>query len=87
MPFVPTDLNFFADAGLAWSSGQTPRLAFERELAQLEAGDRVPVTSVGASARINLLGYAVVELYYAWPFQRWAQQAACSRFQIARGGE
>jgi len=85
VPFVPTDLNLFADAGLAWSEGQTPRLAFERELGQLAAGDRVPVTSVGASARINVLGYAVVELYYAWPFQREGRSNGVFGFQIAPG--
>jgi len=29
-----------------------------------------PVFSAGASARMNLLGSAVIELYYAYPFQR-----------------
>jgi len=26
--------------------------------------------SVGASARVNVLGYLVAEIYYAYPFQR-----------------
>lgn len=85
VPFVPTDLNLFADAGIAWSSGQTPRLAFERDPSQVALGDRVPVTSVGASARVNVLGYAVVELYYAWPFQREGKSNGVFGFQIAPG--
>ena len=31
---------------------------------------RIPVVSAGLSARVNLLGYAVIEAYYARPFQR-----------------
>ena len=43
------------------------------------------MTSVGASARINVLGYAVVELYYAWPFQRVGREGGVFGFQIAPG--
>jgi hypothetical protein len=28
------------------------------------------VVSAGLSTRLNLLGYAVLEIYYAYPFQR-----------------
>ena len=31
---------------------------------------RIPVVSAGVSARVNLLGYAVIEAYAARPFQR-----------------
>ncbi|HEX5581074.1 MAG TPA: BamA/TamA family outer membrane protein [Gemmatimonadaceae bacterium] len=65
VPFLPTELTFFGDAGLAWSKGDNPELRFDRRTA-----DRVPVMSVGASARVNVLGYMVVEFYYAKPFQR-----------------
>jgi len=30
----------------------------------------VPVFSAGVSARFNILGYLVLEAYYAYPFQR-----------------
>jgi hypothetical protein len=32
--------------------------------------ERVPVFSAGISARVNVLGYLVVEAYYVKPFQR-----------------
>ena len=64
-PFLPTDLALFVDAGTAWSKGQTPALRFERNTA-----DRVPVVSAGVSARVLLGGFAVLEFYYAKPFQR-----------------
>lgn len=64
-PFLPTDLVAFADAGLAWFPGSHARLALDPE-----ATDRVPVTSVGFAARMNILGYAVLEIFTALPFQR-----------------
>jgi hypothetical protein len=64
-PFLPTELNLFADAGVAWRSGQGPELRFERDTM-----DRVPVFSVGASARMNLFGYVIVEVFRAYPLQR-----------------
>jgi surface antigen Omp85-like protein/WD40 repeat protein len=63
--FLPTDLALFVDAGAAWTKGTTPRLEFlENSI------ERVPVVSVGASARILLGGFAVLEFYVAKPFQR-----------------
>ena len=79
LPFLPTEIAPFVDAGLAWwgsgadfqSSDGTlidadrPRLAFDRN-----ATDRVPVVSAGITARMNILGYVILETYYAFPFQR-----------------
>lgn len=65
VPFLPLELSFFADAGMAWTQDDAAEFRFDRT-----SIERVPVVSTGASARINLLGYAVVELYYAKPFQR-----------------
>ncbi|HVZ39864.1 MAG TPA: peptidase S9 [Candidatus Kapabacteria bacterium] len=64
-PFLPVDLAAFADGGVAWSAGDGARLEFVRQ-----STDRIPVFSTGFSARVNLFGYAVVEFYYAYPFQR-----------------
>lgn len=58
---VPLELALFADAGVAWVSGQSPKfLGGEREL----------VKSVGAAARINFLGFAVIEIDYVRPLDR-----------------
>ena len=82
LPLFPTDLNLFVDAGLAWTSGApceegstTPSSEWRSEnCAPVFAWDspnaRTPVVSTGVSARLNLLGFAVLETYYAYPFQR-----------------
>jgi hypothetical protein len=64
-PYLPTELTLFTDAGLAWTAESAPVLKWDRE-----TDDRVPVVSVGASARMNVLGSVILELFYAVPFQR-----------------
>lgn len=64
-PYLPTEISLFSDAGLAWTPDEAPVLRFDRETT-----DRVPVVSSGISARVNILGYVVLETYYAYPFQR-----------------
>ena len=64
-PLLPLEIAPFFDAGVAWSSGDKPRLAFEQR-----TDDRVPVFSYGVTARMNVLGYLILEAYYAYPFQR-----------------
>jgi hypothetical protein len=101
MPFLPTEISPFIDAGLAWwgkdaeaclvfTNGddcpagssytpQSPKLRFDRNTI-----DRVPVVSAGVSARFNILGYLILEAYYAYPFQR-PMRGAHWGFQIAPG--
>jgi Tol biopolymer transport system component len=64
-PWVPTELVGFLDGGVAWTETDSPVL-------QLSADQyaRVPVFSAGAALRINLLGAAVIQVYWAWPFER-----------------
>jgi Tol biopolymer transport system component len=64
LPLVPTELSAFVDAGLAWTSDDAPVFAWNDPVT------RTPVVSAGVSSRFNLLGYAVLEVYYAYPFQR-----------------
>jgi Tol biopolymer transport system component len=63
-PFLPTEIFAFADAGAAWSEGQSVDFRWDTD-----TNDRVPVASVGAGLRI-LLAYIPIELYAAKPFQR-----------------
>jgi dipeptidyl aminopeptidase/acylaminoacyl peptidase len=58
---LPIELVLFADAGVAWSGGQKP---------ELFGGDRELLTSAGAAARVNLLGFLVAQVSIARPFQR-----------------
>ncbi len=66
-PYLPTEILGFVDAGMAWNEEDNPfeMLKFERDTIE-----RVPVVSVGPSARFNVLGYLIFEIYYAVPFQR-----------------
>ena len=81
-PYVPTELVAFADAGLAWESSfddSDPELVFEEATAA-----RVPVFSTGLSARFNVLGFLILEAYYAYPFQR-PDKGGHWGFQLAPG--
>ena len=59
------DFNLFFDGGLAWSDSDKVKLAWQQE----SFDEKIPVFSAGASLRINVLGYMVIEPYYAIPFQ------------------
>lgn len=63
--FLFTDLAFFADAGLIWDKEHNPELKWQSS----SVNERIPLISVGASLRINLFGYIIIEPYYAVPFQ------------------
>jgi outer membrane protein assembly factor BamA len=67
-PYLPTELVLFTDAGLAWDQGNPAR---EPELKWSRSGSaRVPLVSTGVSARFNILGFLILEAYYAKPWQR-----------------
>lgn len=65
LSFLPTEISPFFDMGYAWNKGDSFELRFDRNTT-----DRVPVFSAGISARVNILGYAVGEFFWARPFQR-----------------
>ena len=85
-PYLPTEISFFFDAGLAWNERDDffDLLVFDRDGIETDAivdrldgtqvqGDvarRIPVMSTGVSGRFNLFGYTILEVYYAYPFQR-----------------
>ncbi len=62
-----TDFVLFFDGGLAWNEGDLPRLTWSQT--SLNENERVPVFSSGVSLRVNVLGYMIIEPYYAIPFQ------------------
>lgn len=64
-PFLPTELVLFTDAGISWDEQNPATLDFSRS-----SSERVPVFSSGVSARVNLLGFMILEAYYAYPWQR-----------------
>jgi hypothetical protein len=65
LSFLPTEVSPFFDMGYAWNKGDQLDFRFDRT-----TSDRVPVFSAGVSARVNILGYAIGEFYWARPFQR-----------------
>jgi hypothetical protein len=77
--FLPVELSLFADAGVAWTGDEGPELAFERR-----SLDRVPVFSAGSSVRVNFFGSFVMEMYWAYPFQR-PEEGGHFGFQLAPG--
>ncbi len=58
---VPIELVAFADAGVAWNDSQSPKLF---------GGEQELLTSVGFAARLNVLGFMVVQASVARPFKR-----------------
>jgi Tol biopolymer transport system component len=56
---LPVEMAIFTDAGIAW--GRTAGF-FE--------GDHEPVVSVGAAARVNVMGFLVAEINYVRPLDR-----------------
>ncbi len=91
-PYLPTELSFFADGALAWGQNSPASLTYVRNLSDLSACTSVgdpgcehhPVFSAGVSARMNILGFMVLEAYYAYPFQR-PQKGWHWGFQIMPG--
>jgi hypothetical protein len=78
-PYLPTELVAFADAGLAWDTNDQFNLTFSRS-----ATERVPVMATGFAARANILGFLILEAYYAYPWQR-PDKGWHWGFQIAPG--
>ena len=67
-PYLPLTLSPFFDAGQVWSRADSPTFELAKD------GGRGIVTSAGVSARVNVLGYAILEFYAARPFQRPTKQ-------------
>ncbi|RKX78321.1 MAG: peptidase S9 [Spirochaetes bacterium] len=64
-PYLPLTLVGFFDGGIAWSRDDPPLL----EIAT-RSNERIPVFSAGGAVRINILGMLILQIYYAYPFQR-----------------
>ena len=68
---LPIDFLLFGDAGLAyWSKDQTNYNFAGDDRAWFFGGSRKPITSTGAGLRLNLLGFAILEVDYTYAFQR-----------------
>jgi Omp85 superfamily domain/WD40-like Beta Propeller Repeat len=84
-PYLPTELSWFFDGGLAWNPGDDVKFRFETNESRLGSSlYRYPVFSTGGSLRFNLLNALVLEAYLAFPFQRPAKETEFG-IQIAPG--
>jgi Tol biopolymer transport system component len=63
---LPIEIGAFFDAGVAWDSASKPKLF---------GGERELVRSVGGTARVNVLGFAVLQIDYAKPLDRPGKKA------------
>jgi outer membrane protein assembly factor BamA len=63
---VPVEVGAFFDAGVAWDSTSKPALL---------GGSRDLVKSLGATARVNVLGFAVLQVDYVKPLDRPGRRA------------
>lgn len=64
-PYLPTELAVFLDGGVAWTKKNHPVFKLNGS-----SNERTPVLSLGATTRFNLFGLLVLQIYYAYPFQR-----------------
>jgi outer membrane protein assembly factor BamA len=67
----PLDFAPFFDAGVAWRDGSTPRFSCDGSPEQeIIVNCNEVVTSVGIAARLNLLGFLIMELDFVNPISR-----------------
>ena len=59
------ELSFFTDAGMAWDSNNNNLSSTTPTVSKY----RYPMISYGVSLRINVLGFMILEPYYAIPIQ------------------
>ncbi len=74
---VPVEIAAFADAGVAWGgscwtsgAGTSRACQSDDRKPSLFGGDQDFLVSVGVAGRVNVLGFLVLEVSYARPFQR-----------------
>lgn len=85
LDFLPVELVFFGDAGLAWWNADLPAdfdqrspqaqdiLLRQRDDARpffLDGGTRKPIFSAGGGLRVNVFGALIFSAYYVYPFNR-----------------
>jgi outer membrane protein assembly factor BamA len=80
LPYVPMELIAFTDVGVAWDDTHpVDSWSFKRT-----SSERVPLWSTGVGARFNILGFMILEAYYAYPWQR-PEKGAHWGFNLAPG--
>ena len=75
--YLPSDLNFFFDAGMAWAQnkkiGETHNtISFGTNNFNFKTS---PIVTTGISLRVNVLGYFILEPYLAIPYYNGNKQS------------
>ncbi|MGE5156178.1 MAG: hypothetical protein ACM3JP_01635, partial [Betaproteobacteria bacterium] len=68
--FLPIEMFFFGDGGYAWNGSGGAASDPTSYYHLYYSGDRTPVFSAGGGLRLNLLGFAVLEMAVVHPFNR-----------------
>ncbi|MGW8265806.1 MAG: peptidase S9 [Longimicrobiales bacterium] len=80
LPYIPMEFIAFTDVGIAWDNeNPVEDWGFVRSNTA-----RVPLWSTGVGARFNILGFMILEAYYAYPWQR-PDKGAHWGFNLAPG--
>jgi hypothetical protein len=80
LPYIPMELIAFTDVGVAWDNENPVQdWSFVRSNTA-----RTPLWSTGVGARFNILGFMILEAYYAYPWQR-PEKGAHWGFNLAPG--
>lgn len=87
--FLPLEMAIFADAGIAYFGNDlVPGVDLQATPADERAfflgGDRDPVYSAGVGLRMNLFGFAIIELDWVKPFSR-PDKGSYLQFQFTPG--
>lgn len=72
---IPVEVGGFFDSGVAWDSASKPKMF---------GGERQLVKSVGATARLNLFGFAILQVDYSKPLDR-PGKSAFFQFNLLSG--
>jgi Tol biopolymer transport system component len=82
--YVASDLNFFFDSGVTWSTKKAP-ITEGGPQGDAKLSRNLPVMSLGVSLRMNVMGYLIIEPYLAYPYRdkQWQGQVSGINFMIA----
>jgi hypothetical protein len=72
---IPVEIGGFFDSGVAWDTASEPKLF---------GGNKELVKSVGATARLNMFGFAILQVDYAKPLDR-PGRSAFFQFNLLAG--
>jgi Tol biopolymer transport system component len=83
--YFVSEISIFTDAGMAWNPNDKILWNLNPSSSEIQTTTKYPMVSYGASLRINLFGYMVIEPYYAFPLQKNGSKYAGIGFNFLPG--